>query len=166
MSKSQQLLDAVAASQRVFKSAYGYAEWRRACEVGGCTRRGGWVGSSGAGSHAAGVLCAVPCLVFGCCIPTCSPATRRPCSLPPLPACPPACPRQQGACSGIKASARTYRELRDNLGEGLRFYMGLQEAIGSLRQQAGDHVMTRRIQRCAPPTCLPARLPAVGTSGC
>lgn len=34
VSKSAQLLDAVAASQATFRQAYGYAEWRRACEVG------------------------------------------------------------------------------------------------------------------------------------
>ncbi|KAL4420092.1 hypothetical protein ABPG77_000573 [Micractinium sp. CCAP 211/92] len=84
VSKSAQLLDVVAAAQATFRQAYGYAEWRRACE---------------------------------------------------------------SAAAGIKASARTYKDLRDNLGEGLRFYMGLQEAIGTLRQQAGDHCMTRRIQR-------------------
>lgn len=33
---------------------------------------------------------------------------------------------RQGAASGVRTSARTYKELRDNLGEGLRFYMGLQ----------------------------------------
>ncbi|KAI7841696.1 hypothetical protein COHA_004563 [Chlorella ohadii] len=53
----------------------------------------------------------------------------------------------EGAASGVRASARTYKDLRDNLGEGLRFYMGLQDAIRTLRQQVGDHVMTRRIQR-------------------
>lgn len=53
----------------------------------------------------------------------------------------------EGAASGIRSSARTYKDLRDNLGEGLRFYMGLQDAIKTLRQQVGDHVMTRRIQR-------------------
>ncbi|KAL4858651.1 Vacuolar-sorting protein [Chlorella vulgaris] len=84
VSKSQQLLDVIAANQSIFKSSYGFPEWRRACE---------------------------------------------------------------GAASGVKASIKMYKELRDNLGEGLRFYMGLQEAIGSLRQQAGDHCMTRRIQR-------------------
>ncbi|EFN58134.1 hypothetical protein CHLNCDRAFT_141882 [Chlorella variabilis] len=83
-SKSAQLLDVIAANVAVFKSNYGYQEWRRACE---------------------------------------------------------------GAAGGIKAGIKSYKELRDNLGEGLRFYMGLQEAIGSLRQQAGDHCMTRRIQR-------------------
>ena len=43
---------------------------------------------------------------------------------------------------------REFRELRDNLSEGLRFYMSLQEAIAILRQQAGDYVLTRRLQRC------------------
>lgn len=84
VSKSAQLLDVVAHNQATFRSAYGYAEWRKACE---------------------------------------------------------------GAASGVKSASRMYRELRDNLGEGLRFYMGLQDAIGTLRQQASDHCMTRRIQR-------------------
>lgn len=40
-----------------------------------------------------------------------------------------------------------YRELQDNMSEGLRFYMSLQEAISTLRQQAGDYVLTRSIQK-------------------
>ena len=38
--------------------------------------------------------------------------------------------------------------MRDNLSEGLRFYMSLQEAIVTLQQQIGDFCLTRRIQRC------------------
>lgn len=40
-----------------------------------------------------------------------------------------------------------YKELRDNLSEGLRFYLQLQEVIGSLVQHCGDFCLTRRIQR-------------------
>ena len=165
VSKSQHLLDAVAASQRVFKSAYGYAEWRRACEVGEVAAVEQWRQWQ---PCCRGTL---PCLVCFFALHICPPCTQplhthpllryHPSTAAPAPAAAylPACLPAQGSCTGIKASARTYRELRDNLGEGLRFYMGLQEAIGSLRQQAGDHVMTRRIQRC---DHTPARLPACG----
>lgn len=47
----------------------------------------------------------------------------------------------------MRASLSAYREVRDNLSEGLRFYMSLQEAIGTLGQQAGDYALTRRLQR-------------------
>ena len=53
----------------------------------------------------------------------------------------------QAAAAGVRASLSTYREVRDNLSEGLRFYMSLQEAIGTLAQQAGDYSLTRRLQR-------------------
>ena len=42
-----------------------------------------------------------------------------------------------------------YKEVRANMSEGLRFYMSLQEAIAVLAQQAGDYIMTRRLQRLA-----------------
>ncbi len=54
----------------------------------------------------------------------------------------------QGASAGIRAQADAYRDVRDNLSEGLRFYMSLQEAIVTLQQQIGDFCLTRRIQRC------------------
>ncbi len=50
----------------------------------------------------------------------------------------------------MRGSLGAYREVSDNLSEGLRFYMSLQEAIGTLGQQAGDYALTRRLQRCAP----------------
>ena len=53
----------------------------------------------------------------------------------------------QGASAGIRAQADAYRDVRDNLSEGLRFYMSLQEAIVTLQQQIGDFCLTRRIQR-------------------
>jgi len=56
----------------------------------------------------------------------------------------------QAAAAGVRGSLGAYREVRDNLSEGLRFYMSLQEAIGTLGQQAGDYALTRRLQRCAP----------------
>ena len=55
--------------------------------------------------------------------------------------------RGQAAAAGVRASLSAYREVRDNLSEGLRFYMSLQEAIGTLGQQAGDYALTRRLQR-------------------
>ncbi len=53
----------------------------------------------------------------------------------------------QGASAGVRAQADVFREVRDNLSEGLRFYMSLQEAIVTLQQQIGDFCLTRRIQR-------------------
>ena len=55
--------------------------------------------------------------------------------------------RGQAAAAGVRGSLSAYREVRDNLSEGLRFYMSLQEAIGTLGQQAGDYALTRRLQR-------------------
>ena len=44
----------------------------------------------------------------------------------------------------------SFKEVRNNMSEGLRFYMSLQEAIAVLAQQAGDYILTRRLQRWAP----------------
>jgi len=41
----------------------------------------------------------------------------------------------------------SFKEVRNNMSEGLRFYMSLQEAIAELAQQAGDYILTRRLQR-------------------
>ena len=60
----------------------------------------------------------------------------------------------QGAAAGIRVQAAAFKEVRDNLSEGLRFYMSLQEAVTGLSQQIGDFCLTRRIQRCAPAPCL------------
>lgn len=54
----------------------------------------------------------------------------------------------QAAAGGLKAQLASYRELRDNFSEGARFYTALQEAVKTLAQQAGDYVLTRRLQRC------------------
>ena len=40
----------------------------------------------------------------------------------------------------------SFKDVQNNLSEGLRFDMSLQEAIGSLGQQIGDFCLTRRIQ--------------------
>lgn len=61
---------------------------------------------------------------------------------------------------------REFRELRDNLSEGLRFYMSLQEAIAILRQQAGDYVLTRRLQRCWSTTRHSLKGSALGSAVC
>ena len=58
----------------------------------------------------------------------------------------------QGAAGGMRGRLGAYREMRDNMSEGLRFYMSLQEAIATLHQQAGDYVLTRRLQRWAYPS--------------
>ena len=44
-----------------------------------------------------------------------------------------------------------YIEVRDNMSEGLRFYMSLQEAIQALQQQSGDFVLTRKLERSDSP---------------
>ena len=49
-----------------------------------------------------------------------------------------------------------FKEVRDNMSEGLRFYMSLQEAIAILAQQAGDYALTRSLQRCAASSQLPS----------
>ena len=56
--------------------------------------------------------------------------------------------RLQASTGGMRSQLGVYRDLRDNLSEGLRFYMSVQEAIATLRQQAGDYILTRRLQRC------------------
>lgn len=66
----------------------------------------------------------------------------------------------QAGSAGIRSKLAIYRELRDNLSEGLRFYMSLQEAITTLRQQAGDYVLTRTIQKCASLPSIPVAVPA------
>ena len=64
----------------------------------------------------------------------------------------------EGAAAGLRAQVKGYKEARDNLSEGLRFYMSLQEAIVQLSQQIGDFCLTRRIQRCHFPNSS-SRLP-------
>eukprot|EP00271_Cylindrocystis_brebissonii_P000903 TRINITY_DN1108_c0_g1_i1.p1 TRINITY_DN1108_c0_g1~~TRINITY_DN1108_c0_g1_i1.p1 ORF type:complete len:893 (-),score=209.49 TRINITY_DN1108_c0_g1_i1:548-3226(-) len=46
----------------------------------------------------------------------------------------------------ITAAVAKYREIRENMNEGLKFYVTLQDAITALKQQCGDYVMTRSIQ--------------------
>ncbi|GAQ78280.1 Endosomal targeting BRO1-like domain-containing protein [Klebsormidium nitens] len=46
----------------------------------------------------------------------------------------------------ISRAAAKYRELRENMNEGVKFYITLQDAITALKQQCGDFVMTRDIQ--------------------
>lgn len=53
----------------------------------------------------------------------------------------------QSAAAGMRAQARLFAEVRDNLSEGARFYASLQEALTSLQQHIGDFCLTRRIQR-------------------
>eukprot|EP00898_Chlorokybus_atmophyticus_P004865 jgi/Chlat1/537/Chrsp103S01115 len=47
----------------------------------------------------------------------------------------------------LRNAVRTYSELNGNMVEGVRFYSSLQDAINALKQQCGDFIMTRRIQR-------------------
>ncbi|KAF9600782.1 hypothetical protein IFM89_012521, partial [Coptis chinensis] len=46
----------------------------------------------------------------------------------------------------IAASISKFREIKDNINEGLRFYVTLQDAITNIKQQCSDFVMTRNIQ--------------------
>ncbi|CAK0747325.1 hypothetical protein CVIRNUC_001757 [Coccomyxa viridis] len=51
------------------------------------------------------------------------------------------------ASGEVRRNMAGYKEVRNNMSEGLRFYMSLQEAIAVLAQQAGDYILTRRLQR-------------------
>ncbi|CAD7700541.1 unnamed protein product [Ostreobium quekettii] len=53
----------------------------------------------------------------------------------------------QIAAKEIKDEIRLFYEVRDNLGEGMRFYMSLQDAVRTMLQQTSDFCMTRRMQR-------------------
>ncbi|KAJ7954184.1 ALG-2 interacting protein X [Quillaja saponaria] len=46
----------------------------------------------------------------------------------------------------IEAAIAKYREIKDNINEGLKFYVTLQDAITNVNQQCSDFVMTRNIQ--------------------
>ncbi|ERN14052.1 hypothetical protein AMTRI_Chr01g111370 [Amborella trichopoda] len=46
----------------------------------------------------------------------------------------------------ISAAITKYREIRENINEGLKFYVTLQDAITNIKQQCSDFIMTRNIQ--------------------
>ncbi|KAL5761123.1 hypothetical protein ACOSQ2_019961 [Xanthoceras sorbifolium] len=46
----------------------------------------------------------------------------------------------------IQAAIAKYREIKENVNEGLKFYVTLQDAITNVKQQCSDFVMTRNIQ--------------------
>ncbi|PSS19317.1 ALG-2 interacting protein like [Actinidia chinensis var. chinensis] len=46
----------------------------------------------------------------------------------------------------IEAAIVKYRETKENINEGLKFYVTLQDAITNIKQQCSDFVMTRNIQ--------------------
>ncbi|KAL1203573.1 Vacuolar-sorting protein BRO1 [Cardamine amara subsp. amara] len=46
----------------------------------------------------------------------------------------------------IQAAIIKYREIKENINEGLKFYVTLQDAITNVKQQCSDFVMTRSIQ--------------------
>nr|CAB3499273.1 unnamed protein product [Digitaria exilis] len=46
----------------------------------------------------------------------------------------------------IAAAVAKYQEIKKNINEGLNFYVTLQEAIGKIKQQCSDFIMTRSIQ--------------------
>jgi hypothetical protein len=53
----------------------------------------------------------------------------------------------ESAAAGYKASLGAYRDILNNLSEGTRFYMSLQEAVTGLQQTCGDFVVSRRIEQ-------------------
>ncbi|XAR72289.1 hypothetical protein NMG60_11018877 [Bertholletia excelsa] len=46
----------------------------------------------------------------------------------------------------IEAAIAKYREIKENINEGLKFYVTLQDAITNVKQQCSDFVMTRNMQ--------------------
>ncbi|XP_042502178.1 vacuolar-sorting protein BRO1-like isoform X2 [Macadamia integrifolia] len=53
----------------------------------------------------------------------------------------------RGKCyKQISAAIAKYREIKENINEGLKFYVTLQDAITNIKQQCSDFVMTRNIQ--------------------
>ncbi|XP_024021584.1 vacuolar-sorting protein BRO1 [Morus notabilis] len=46
----------------------------------------------------------------------------------------------------IQAAIAKFREIKDNINEGLKFYVTLQDAITNVKQQCSDFVMTRNMQ--------------------
>lgn len=46
----------------------------------------------------------------------------------------------------IQAGIAKFREIKDNINEGLKFYVTLQDAITNVKQQCSDFVMTRNMQ--------------------
>ncbi|KAJ4962002.1 hypothetical protein NE237_021912 [Protea cynaroides] len=53
----------------------------------------------------------------------------------------------RGKCyKQISAAIAKYREIKENINEGLKFYVTLQDAITNIKQQSSDFVMTRNIQ--------------------
>ncbi|KAK7269836.1 hypothetical protein RIF29_22598 [Crotalaria pallida] len=46
----------------------------------------------------------------------------------------------------IEAAIAKFREIKDNINEGLKFYVTLQDAFTNVKQQTNDFVMTRNIQ--------------------
>jgi len=46
----------------------------------------------------------------------------------------------------IEAAIAKYREIKENVNEGLKFYVTLQDAITNIKQQCSDFIMTRSIQ--------------------
>ncbi|XP_024535562.1 vacuolar-sorting protein BRO1 isoform X2 [Selaginella moellendorffii] len=53
---------------------------------------------------------------------------------------------RERAYKQLSAAIAKYREIRENINEGLKFYVTLQDAITNLKQQCSDYVMTRNIQ--------------------
>ena len=68
----------------------------------------------------------------------------------------------QTASQEVRRNMASFKEVRNNMSEGLRFYMSLQEAIAVLAQQAGDYILTRRLQRWGTtPMCHAHEMPPI-----
>ncbi|KAK7390918.1 hypothetical protein VNO78_19112 [Psophocarpus tetragonolobus] len=53
---------------------------------------------------------------------------------------------REKAYKQIEAAIAKFREIKDNINEGLKFYVTLQDAMTNVKQQSNDFVMTRNIQ--------------------
>ncbi|CAJ1977444.1 unnamed protein product [Sphenostylis stenocarpa] len=53
---------------------------------------------------------------------------------------------REKAYKQIEASIAKFREIKENINEGLKFYVTLQDAITNVKQQSFDFIMTRNIQ--------------------
>eukprot|EP00210_Caulerpa_lentillifera_P000893 g864.t1 len=50
-------------------------------------------------------------------------------------------------CKDLKSNITAFYDVRDNVGEGMRFYMNLKDAIDKVKQQTNDFAMSRKFDR-------------------
>ena len=53
----------------------------------------------------------------------------------------------QAAAAGVRSQVASFKEVRDNLSEGLRFYIGMSEVVKKAGQECSDFAFTRQVQR-------------------